>query len=101
MKEKSIYHLGYVLSFLLAICLLIYLFFQYDNIPSSIATHYDVYGRIDMMGDKQSLINLCVIAGLTPCFFYCAETTPQYLNIPLIKKEKKSHVKSVLHQMMM
>ena len=89
-----------IVCLILLISVLIYLYFNWSNIPNKIPGHYNAMGVIDRMGSKNELLVLPMISWLMYIGMTVLEKFPQAWNTGVtVTEENKERVYKVLKNM--
>lgn len=71
-----------IIGFLLFVCMIAFVFTQWDRLPAQIPAHYNARGEIDSWGDKNVLLHVLAISVFIYMLITVFSFLPETWNIP-------------------
>lgn len=82
-----------IIGLLFLVCMVVFIYTQWDQIPQQVPMHYNVLGEIDSWGSKYQTLILPTISILLYIFITVISFFPQIWNVPVqITDENKEAV---------
>jgi uncharacterized membrane protein len=77
-----------IISFLLLVCMYVYLIINWGSLPEQIPGHYNAAGEIDRWGKKGELVALPIISTVMYLLLTVVQHFPSIWNIPITVTDK-------------